>query len=164
MAIANGLASRMPASTEGQTKKVDPKLAYSRKNVSGVAAGIDSRVNSVVRLITTRDIAAIRKVQIAFLNQKKEASTFVWSSVAMVLAVRLLFPLGVLPMVGIIIVAAFFARKKYRSLCQCPVCDVSLIPGNNTWRTPVLGFSTVECPRCAAPLAIPESQKRMRIQ
>jgi hypothetical protein len=99
-----------------------------------------------------------------FLSRKKEASTYVWSSVAMVLAVRLLFPIAVMPMVGIIAVAAFLAWIKYRSLCQCPVCSVSLVPGNNTWRTPVLGFSTEVCPRCSAQLAIPESEKKMRIQ
>lgn len=164
MAIPNSLASRMPASTEGQARSVDPKIAYTRKTVGGVAAEIDRRVNPVVLLIRPRDVAAIRKIQIAFLDRKKEASTYVWSSVAMVLAVRLLFPIAVMPMVGIIAVAAFLAWMKYRSLCHCPVCSVSLVPGGNTWRTPVLGFSTDVCPRCSAQLAIPESEKKMRIQ
>lgn len=164
MAIVNGLASRLPVSTAGQTQSVNPKTAYSRKKSSGVAAQIDRRVNPVVRLICQRDIAAIRKIQIAFLEHKKEATTYMWSSVAMVLAVRMLFPVGVMPMVGIIAAAAFLSLIKYRALCKCPVCSVSLVPGSNTWRTPVLGFATEVCPRCSAQLAIPESDKRMRIQ
>lgn len=162
MAIPNNLASRMPVSL--RAPRVDPKVAYARKTDGAVAAEIDRRVNPVVLSIRPRDIAAIRKIQIDFLKNKKEASTYVWSSVAMVLAVRLLLPMADMPMVGIIAVAAFFAWMKYRSLCHCPVCSVSLVPGGNTGRTPVLGFSTDVCPRCFAQLAIPESQKKMRIQ
>jgi hypothetical protein len=164
MAIPNSLASRMAESSMIQPQRVDPKVAYARKAVGSVAAEIDCRVNPVVLSIRPLDISAIRKIQIAFLSRKKEASTYVWSSVAMVLAVRLLVPIAVMPMVGIIAVSAYLAWMKYRSLCQCPVCAVSLVPGNNTWRTPVLGFSTEVCPRCSAQLAIPESQKKMRIQ
>lgn len=127
------------------------------------ASEIDTRVQPKLHFIRERDIAEVRKVQTAFMSNKKKASTLIWSSVAVILTIRMLFPLDVMPLLGLIAVGAIYCFGRYRALCRCPKCSISLVPGANTWREPTVGFSSEHCPRCLISLVIPESEKRMRI-
>jgi len=165
MATANGVASKLAGSQEilrRSAQVVAKPIATSRPK--GVNAGdIDKRVGQSLHFVRPKDIAAERRMQSIFLEHKKQASTFIWSSVALILALRMIFPLDTLPLLGIIAVFALFGWNKYRKLCLCPNCSVSLVPGNNTWRTPTAGFSSASCPRCEIVLAIPESDRRKRI-
>ncbi len=145
-----------------QALLVNKPIALSKpKNIN--AMEIDKRLGQVLHFVRPKDLAAERDVQRLFLGQKKQASTIVWSSVAFILALRLLFFVDALPMIGIIGAFAVFGWHKYRQLCKCPNCTVSLVPGNNTWRTPTAGFASAACPRCETLLAIPECDRRKRI-
>jgi hypothetical protein len=127
------------------------------------ASEIDSRVKPSLHFIRERDLSEVRRVQTQFMSNKKKASTLIWSSVAVILTVRMLFPLGVLPLLALIAVGAVYCWGRYRTLCRCPKCSVSLVPGANTWRKPAVGFSSEHCPRCLISLVIPDSEKKMRV-
>ncbi|GEM_PF-1019030 len=162
MVTAYGVAKVPKKGNAVATKAVAKPEALSKpKNICAV--DIDKRLGQTLHFVRPKDPAAERSMQRLFLAQKKQASTVIWSSVAFILTLRLVFFIDTLAMIGIIGAFAVFGWHKYRQFCKCPNCTVSLVPGNNTWRTPRAGFASAACPRCDTPLAISESDKRKRI-
>jgi|GEM_PF-1679987 len=120
---------------------------------------IDSPVKLKPHFIGSVVPTDLKKFRTAFYERKKLASTLIWLSVAGLVALQLM-SLNSHLMIAATLVTAFLCWNKYRSLCKCPNCQISLVVGSTRGRATTAGFSTKICPRCVTVLISAELNKR----
>ena len=125
------------------------------------AQQIDYCTRQVSRFIAAVDYRAVQQIQASFLNQRRRASMYIWSSVAVILALNFCLFIDRMFMLAIILTLAVVCWKNYCSLCKCPSCSVSLLSSNQLWRLNANRFSTTVCPRCQIQLIESRTYERL---